>query len=224
MAKYLHNKTNAAREYSGLEIAANDVLLIPPGMYSEFATNTSVAADIEAGHLTASYDGVTELQGIESAKQLVRTTAFRSCIAVDLDNTDQSLSGTSPIVAEASRVLWDFNEDYDTVNHNFVVPVSGVYSFDVQMRFNNFFNVKSVELAIYKRGSPDDYWFILDKKDVNDDTYLQLSNSTLFDFYEGDEYCLKVILEKSNVLLGVTAEIEGNDDYTAWGYNLLRII
>ena len=145
-------------------------------------------------------------------------------MAVDKDGINQSISGTTEVVVTKNRVLWDFNNEYDDNTDDFVVEVDGVYAFDIQLRMINFINCDSVELAIYKRGDPDDYWFILDKKSVGINNNIQLGGSTLFDFYKGDRICIKIKLTKVSALLNVYADIDGDDDYTAWGYNFVRSI
>ena len=223
MGKYIHNKTEESITILGKELAPNEVFKIPQYFYTECAEDDSLLLKIDNGDITVSYDGINELGSIKSQKQCLQSTSFRSCLAVDKNGTNQTITTTTATVISKNRALWDFNGDYDDETDDIVIPIDGVYSFDMQLKVNSFFNCKTVEIALYKRGDPDDYWFILDKATVVDD-FVQLSNSTLFDFYEGERYCLKIILEKTSVLLGISATINGDDDYTSWGYNLLRII
>ena len=223
MGKYIHNKTEESITINGKEIPANSTFKIPEHLYAEYSDNDFLLTQIDSGYINVSYDGINILNSIASQKQCLRVTAFRSCLALDKNGNDQTINSTTETVITKNRTLWDFNSDYDDETNDFVVPIDGVYSFDIQLRINSFFNCKTVEIAVFKRGDPDDYWFILDKATVVDD-FVQLSNSTLFDFYEGERYCLKIILEKTSGLLEVSANINGSDDYTAWGYNLLKII
>lgn len=223
MGKYLHNFTESAITVLGREISASSVFKIPEHLYAEYADDEFLSTQIDSENVGISYDGVNVLNSINSQKQCLKATAFRSCLALDKNGNDQTIDTTSATVITKERSLWDFNEDYDDETNDFVVPIDGVYSFDIQLRVNSFFNCKTVEIAMFKRGDPDDYWFVLDKATVVDD-FIQLSNSTLFDLYEGERYCLKIILEKTSGLLAVSATIDGNDDYTAWGYNLSKIL
>jgi hypothetical protein len=142
--------------------------------------------------------------------------SYASSCAVDKANSDQSVSGTSPVVVTASNVLWDFNGDFDTSTYDFIVPVDGIYSFDVQMRMGAMINVTSAELAIYKRGEPDEFWFTMGKLYPNIvDTQLHFGAATRFNFFEGERYCLKVTL--SGIL--PSANILGDDTLTSWGFN-----
>lgn len=223
MGKYLHNFTESAITVLGREIPASSVFKIPEHLYAEYADDEFLSTQIDSENVGISYDGVNVLNSINSQKQCLKTTGFRSCLALDKNGNDQTIDTTSATVITKERSLWDFNEDYDDETNDFVVPIDGVYSFDIQLRVNSFSNCKTVEIAMFKRGDPDDYWFILDKTTVVGD-FVQLSNSTLFDLYEGERYCLKIILEKTSELLAVSATIDGDDDYTAWGYNLLKIL
>lgn len=224
MAKYLHNVSGETKIYQGKEIADNAYFLIPPPLYQEYSDNQDLISDIENGLIKVSRDGVTDINTIQNALSHLSTEQFRCSVAVDKDGIDQFISGTSPVVITSDRVLWDLNENYDITNDNFVVPIDGVYSFDCQVRISSFSNLAAVELAIFKRGSPDDYWFIIDKKFVNSLSEIQLSGSTEFDFYKHEEYCLKLILHKTLPLVPVSCTIEGNDDYTAWGYSLRYLL
>lgn len=142
---------------------------------------------------------------------------YRSTCAVDKNGSNQSLSGEGWTELTATRKLWDVNEDYDLDSNDFICPVdSSLYVLESQILVQSCVNVLFAELAVFKRGSPDDYWFLLDRKaplggEVN------LSCSISFDMYLEERFCLKLKLTKN--ILNPTATIVGNDDYTAWGYN-----
>lgn len=221
MAKYLHNVSGETKTYQGREILDSEYCLIPAFLYQEYAENETLLQDIQNGLIKVSRDGVNDIETVENALIHMSADQYRVSLAVDKNNIDQFVSGTDPVVVTADRILWDLHEDYDVETDDIVVPADGVYSFDCQIKLNNFSNLASVELAIFKRDqSGDDYWFVLDKKSVSGLNEIQLSGSTEFDFYKDERYCLKLILYKTLPLVGVSCSIEGNDDYTAWGYSL----
>lgn len=160
-----------------------------------------------------------ELTLSQATAKTIYTEFYQSSLAVDKNGTDQSLSGNDWTEITASRKLWDFGGDYNLSNNNFTIPYDGVYSFDSQISMTNLVNVTEIELAIFKRGSPDDYWFIIDRKLIpTGATSIQLSGATMFDFYTDEEYCLKIKLYGTSP----SADISGSDDFTAWGFNLHR--
>lgn len=144
---------------------------------------------------------------------------FRSTFAVDKDGANQSLSGTDWTKLTAVRVLWDYHGDYDAATSEFVVPKDGIYSSDIQVRFTDFVNVKSVEVALfmYIDGVNDDYWFTLGKSEVDSDSDAHIGNSTEFDFRAGQRFYIAARLTKISSLLACSATLLGSDDYTAWG-------
>jgi hypothetical protein len=147
-------------------------------------------------------------------------TYSASSLAVDKDGNDQSLSGNDWIVVTASQVLWDINNDYDMDTDDFVVPYDGIYFHDGQFRLVSMSNVTKVELTMFKRETEgDDYWFILDEKPIaSGQTECQLSSGTTFNFYEDERYTVKIKLYGTDP----TASIDGDDDFTAWGYSFSR--
>jgi hypothetical protein len=141
---------------------------------------------------------------------------FNCSFAVDKANTDQTLSDPGDwIEIPANNIIWDLSGDYDDETNDFVVPFDGVYYADVQMRIKDILLCSSIELAVFKRDDPDDYWFILDRKILQGETDVQLTATTSFDFYEGERYCLKIKI--SGALS--SCKIDGSDDFTAWGFN-----
>lgn len=146
--------------------------------------------------------------------------SYNSSIAVDKDGTDQTITGTSPVKVTADHVLWDFNGDYSTASSHFLVPASGIYVFDIQLKFKNLVNVTAVELALFRVGTgiggADEYWFILGKQYVNIvDSEIQISSFTRFDMVLEEQYCVKAILYG----VSPSADVSGDASYSAWGFS-----
>jgi len=159
-----------------------------------------------------------EQLSIHTAKKVL-TQSFLASLAVDKNGTDQTLSGNDWTVVTSTRVLWDIETNYDEDTNDLIVHYDGIYSSDGQVKLTDIQNCTKIELAIFKRGSPDDYWFILDEKPIaSGQTDSLLSFATFFDFYEGERYCIKIKLYGENA----SATIDGEDDYTAWGYTFSR--
>ena len=224
MAKFLHNVSGSDKEYQGIVISDGQYYEIPSNLYLEYANNTILHEDIQNGDITVSRDGLNDIESLDNALAIIKLTRQRSSLAVDKDGVNQNVSTTTPTVVTADRVLWDINEDFNITDSSFVVPHDGVYSFDCQVRVTNISNCSFIELAIYKKlESGDDYWFIIDKRDVGTLTELQLSGATLFDFYKDEEYDLRIILTRTLPLVGCSCIISGDDDYTAWGFDLNQV-
>lgn len=152
------------------------------------------------------------------------SVSLSSSVAIDKDATDQSISDVNWILVTADRIIWDIDEDYDATTDDFVVPIDGVYKFDCKLRIVDIVNCDQIELAVFKRGSPDDYWFIVDRQYPNDMglSELILSGAITFDMYKDEHYCLKIKMTKVDSGSAVTATIDGDDDYTAWGFDLSK--
>lgn len=153
------------------------------------------------------------------------TDTWTSSLAMDKgpnSGTDQSLSGNDFTVITAEQVLWDIDSNYDNDADDFVVGYDGIYSADGQIKLKSISNCTKIELALFKREeAEDDYWFILDEKPIQSgQTETLLSYATFFNFLEDERYCLKIKLYGENA----SATIDGNDDYTAWGYSFSRSI
>jgi len=164
---------------------------------------------------------------------LIKKNTFIYCLknefpfsaALDLNNIDQEVDGTNWIEVLPKRIIWDINQNYDIVNNDFVVPVDGIYYADGQFNVKNIQYCESIELAIFKREeNGDDFWFILDKKIINNQSEEQMTFNTLFDFYENEKYAIKIKLTKKTNLLNFdpSCKINGSDDYTAWGYSFSK--
>lgn len=220
MAKYIHNISLETKEYQGRDIPAGGFYRIPSPLYAEYSEDQQLIQDIQNGLVALSRDGENDISNIENSLLLLSTVEFRCSVAIDKNNINQFMQGTDPVIVSADRILWDIGEDYDLATEDFVVPADGVYSFDSQIRVTNLSNVSSIELALYKRGQPDDYWFILDKQAIGSQTEIHLNGATEFDFYKDERYALKVIMYKTLPLINCSCTINGNDDYTAWGYTL----
>jgi hypothetical protein len=152
---------------------------------------------------------------------VVIDTYAASSLAVDKNGEDQNLSGNDWTVLTDGRKIWDINNDYDEETDDFIIPYDGIYFHDGQFKLINLSGVTEVELAIFKRGAEgvDDYWFILDKKSIPAGaTEMQLASGTSFDFYTDERYCLKIKLYGENP----SAIVDGDDDFTAWGYTFNR--
>jgi hypothetical protein len=223
MAKWLKNVSGGELTIRGIPLADEAVHEIPPQQYGAYSRDQTLLDAINAEEIKMSYDGVNFIESIESALSCIEIDFFRSSIAVDKDGTDQSLSGEDWTLITADRVLWDFNEDYDTLENTIVIPVDGVYTFDAQIKIKDIVNCSFVEVAMWKVGDPDDYWFILDKRVIVTATEVQLKGTTSFDFYVSDVMYLAVKLYGNG---GGTpsATIDGSDDYTAWGYTLSYLL
>ncbi len=212
MAKIMKIRNDSGSVQTALkEWAIDEEYIISEELRHHFSENSDIISLIENEDFTFN-DGdedVTPKSAIATLKQ-----EFNSSLAVDKSGTDQSLSGTDWILVTANSILWDIDGDYDADTDDFLVPYDGIYFYDGQIRIVNMIGVTDVELALFKRGDPDDYWFILDKKEiVAGHTTCQLSAGTSFDFYEDERYCLKIKLYG----LLPSAEIDGDDDYTSWG-------
>lgn len=137
----------------------------------------------------------------------------RSSVALDMGNTDQEVSGNEFVKIIPNRVIWDFAEDVHEMD--FIAPVDGIYSHDLQVQVKNCVNVDYVEIALFKETEEsEDYWFICDKKKP-DNGLVHLNGATQLDMYEGEKFYLKIKLHGENP----SATIEGSDDYTAFGFN-----
>lgn len=224
MTLYLHNMSENNVEFQGKEIPTGDYLIINSHFISDFASDSNLIQAIEDGIIQISRDGVNLIESPYNAIILLTQIDFRSSIAVDKDGVDQIVEGTDPVVIESNRILWDFNDDYDSISYDIVVPSDGIYSFDYQFQISSLVNVSSMELALFKRQEiTDDYWFILDKRYILTQTTVQMNGNTLFDFYKDERYTLKIILTKTVPELDCSCTILGSDDYTAWGYNLTHL-
>lgn len=173
-------------------------------------------------------DGSTDITDIPTAQTYMMARIpqeYPSSCAIDMENADQSITGDGWVEVLGIRKLWDFLNNYDLASANFNVPTDAVYSFDIQLKIKDIVNVARVELAIFKRETPeDDYWFVLDNRANISGDFIQLSSSTMFDMYIGDQFCIKIRLTKSDPGVECSANIDGSDDYTAWGYDYTRPI
>lgn len=220
---YLHNVSGSEKTYLGKTIGNDEYLYMEPSLRQHFSEIAELRSDIGSGLITISRDGVTDQDSVVNMLAMLDGDDFRSSLAVDKDGNNQNISGNGWHTITGSRVLWDINQDWDGVSHDFVVPLDGVYNFDIQQKITNLSSVSRIEMALFKRidGNPenDDYWFIIDEKSPDSLTEVQMDGATQFDFYEGERYCIKIKLEG----LFASATLSGNDDYTAWGFNLSEI-
>ena len=66
MTRYVHNKTNAAKTYSGQEVAANSYYEIPSNLLFDFSTDDTLLSDIASGDSAISKDGSTDISGVSA--------------------------------------------------------------------------------------------------------------------------------------------------------------
>ena len=213
MAKIIKNIDTVSHTYSGQVIESGQSYSIQLTEEVLFKNNISLIQDISDGKMVIN-DGIVDLS-LNTSIRYLQDSIFSS-LAVDKNNTEQDLTDDSWTTLISNRILWDKNGDYATESEDLIVPFTGIYFFDLQIKVENLLNVEEIEIALFKRGTPDDYWFILDKKNISSETSVQLSGATSFDFVEGDRYCIKVKLYGTDC----TATICGGDDYSAWGYEL----
>lgn len=208
--KRIINRSGTTQSWMGKEIVDSGYLDLDEFDVLQFRYDSKFDSDIESGDLVVS-DGVNEFDA-DIGKSFLYEEKF-SC-AVDLDNEDEIISGNDWIEIPHKRVIWDTLNLIDAVNNDFIVPYDGVFTCDLKLRIKDMSNVTAVEVALFKRGDPDDYWFIMSYHDIVGDSILDMSGSTPFDMYTGEIFTLKI------KLYGTSAEalIGGNDDYTAFGY------
>lgn len=63
MARYIHNKSQSAKTYSGVEIASSSFYEIPGNLIFEFSTCDSLLSDIANDVVAMSEDGSTDISG-----------------------------------------------------------------------------------------------------------------------------------------------------------------
>lgn len=148
---------------------------------------------------------------------LLEKRGLTSSCAVDMNGLDQEIEGTDAVHVNQARSIWDLNADFDLDTGEFVVPFDGVYTCDAGIRIVDLVNVDRVTVALFKG---EDYWFTIDEKPVpSGSTAIYLTNSVHFDMYEDERFDVKVILYGTNP----SATIDGDDDHTAWGFDLSHV-
>jgi hypothetical protein len=213
----IKNISETAKTFCGQTIEPGNVYFIQDNEIINFANDEDFIAAINSEDILV-YNADDESLAQETGVQVL-TNHFHSSTAIDKNGIDQEITGTDWTEITGERILWDLNGDYDVETNNFIVPFDGIYFSDLQIRVTDIVNVTDIELALFKRDTPvDDYWFILDKKEIYLETECQLSGSTSFDFYEGEEYVLKIKLSGTNA----SCTLSGSDDYTAMGYSFTR--
>jgi hypothetical protein len=164
-------------------------------------------------------DGASD-RSPRTAIALLEKRGLSSSVAVDMNNLDQNISGTDAVHINHARVIWDLNVDFDTDTGEFVVPFDGVYSGEIGTQLKNLTNVAKASVVIYKG---EDQWFILDEKFVpSGAATIYLTNTVRFDMYEDERFDIRVQLVGDG---GGTpsATINGDDDFTAWGFDLSHV-
>lgn len=66
MARYVHNKTQSTKTYSGVEISASSFYEIPGNLIFEFSSCDDLLSDITSGDVAISEDGSTDLSGVSN--------------------------------------------------------------------------------------------------------------------------------------------------------------
>jgi hypothetical protein len=203
---------------------------LEPSIEVEFPENEAqIMCDIQLFDLIDSGDVIVIAGTQELSPEIGKSyfcnnsIALNSSLALDKDATDQSLTGIDWIEVTHQRIIWDVNGDYDGSVDDFVVPIDGIYKFDCKMRIKNIADCDEIELAIFKRDTPDDYWFIIDRKYPAAENLSEviLSGAITFDFYQYERYCIKIKMVQTSGGT-VAADIDGDDDFTAWGYDFSK--
>jgi hypothetical protein len=219
---WLYNLDSSSQYIQGKKIEAATFFEIPLNLENEFATDSVLASNIILEKVTLSVDGINIIPGTPEYLCTILTSigASETIASFAIDKIlDQVIETDAWTKLEAHNVLWDFIGNYDIATDCITIYSNGVYDFDAQVRFKDLVNVASIELALFKvEKFVDDYWFIIAKStDVFDLSIAQLSGSTQFDFRASEKYYFAVKLEKIDPESSISATVDKNDDYTAWG-------
>lgn len=224
-SKFIKNVSGSTINYNHGDIANNETWEFPSSaVLSKIVNTTSLETDILNGDVVV-VDNTLELSPTIGFSWLkYNSPTMMSSLAIDKDGTNQDLTTDDWELVTADRVLWDINEDYVIADNDFLVPIDAIYKFDCNIRVYDLSNVAEIELAIFKRGDPDDYWFIIDRQypSILNLTEVVLGKSIAFDMYKDELFCMKIKMTKVVALTAISATIDGNDDYTAWGYDLSK--
>lgn len=148
----------------------------------------------------------------------MRSKFYRSYTAVDFENSNQSLSGTGVTVMTPTRKIWDINSDYSMSTNTWVPPSPGLYLLDYKIQIISMANVTRIQIGIYEAGS---LWLMLeDKNKLTGEGVISFSGAVMMDGISDDSFDLRIQL--STALLNPTASINGDDDYTAWGWSFIE--
>jgi hypothetical protein len=214
MIKQIKNIDSVMHTWNGQDIEPGDLYTLQfPDDHQSSEDDFVVAITNDLAELYADNHLLPKQTAIRTL-----TKQFNSSVAVDRNGSHQDLSGTGWIELDSTRVIWDIETNYDSDTNDFVVPYDGIYFADGQLHFKNILGVTNIEVALFKRGEPDDYWFILEEQEVTAEAEVHFDWATSFDFYEGERYCIKIKL--SGLL--PSCDLDGDDDLTAWGYNIIR--
>jgi hypothetical protein len=213
----IKNVTEGTITICGMELAYNEFYEIQLDELTLWGNDTALIQNILDGNLEP-YIGNLKLSKLTACAYI--SNSFPSSLAVDKNNRSVAITGNDWQVITADRIIWDTNDNYDIETDDFVIPFDGLYFMDIQVNMEDITNVTAIEVALFKRGEVDDYWFILDKKMVHSETEIQITGCTLFDLYEDDRYTVKIKLYGDTP----SATINGSDDLTAWGYSFQRTL
>lgn len=222
--RFIKNNSGQTKNYGYGDLPDGETWEFPSqGVLDRLANKPAFVADVLSGDIAVVQDENELKPKIGMNWLRYNSPVLTSSLALDKDGTNQSISGNGWTVVTANRVLWDINEDYDNSTNDFVVPIDAVYRMDALMVVKNIVQCQQIELAIFKRGEPDDYWFLVDRKypALLSLQEVVLSNNIAFDFYSEERYCLKIKMTPT-ILGNPQATIDGDDDYTAWGYDLSK--
>lgn len=224
MIKKIKNVSGSSKVWAGLEIQDGSTYTVDAQYEAvQFSEDPEFLLDIDNNNVEV-YNDTIEIIGKENIVAFL-IDQYLPSLAVDLNNVDFSVTTDDWTTVDSDRILWDLHNNYNQTSNDNEITVDQIASFDFKATVKNLVNVDEVEFALFKRAEPDDdYWFILDKRKVGADTDLHMGGATFFDFYAGDKYTLKVKLYKTVPILDCSADIEGSDDYTAWGYNCSRLL
>lgn len=126
MTRYVHNKTNSAKTYSGQEVPANSYYEIPNNLVFDFATFDTLLVDIASGDVAISKDGTTDISGVsaqidylKNGVQEPRDPANRQVVrfAATIDGWHYQLLSTEITTAKKDGF---FSEDEDGASLGFV--------------------------------------------------------------------------------------------------------
>ncbi len=138
--------------------------------------------------------------------------------AMDRDWYDQSISGTDPVVLEQVQVLWDTQGDYNQNNFQLDVVDDGVRLVDIKLKLKDITDCTKIELGLYKKDSPDIFWFIIDSRTITTQTQIQMGGAITTDMYYGESYCISIKLTGSSP----SCTIDHDTTYTAWTWTFLH--
>jgi hypothetical protein len=110
MPKFIKNKTAATRSYQGREVLASSFFEIPANLASEYAMDDLLIADISAGLVAMSSDGVNEIAGVSRQVDFLKS----------LEITQRDSDGANIVRTKTTRTGWHYEPrslDFITAKH-----------------------------------------------------------------------------------------------------------